>query len=225
MAAFYDITPATQILDDQGYDWSWAFVIFREIPGYPGYCVGTDGSLWTCIRVVSKGDGTGFVGIATGEWRPKKPFMGHKGYWMARLSSCSRKRSFQLHRLVLSVFVGTCPDGLQACHNNGDRVDNRIFNLRWDTPKSNYEDRGRHGRFLAAIRASHRGNRYSAGKRNTENTPRGERHYRAKLTEADVLEMRCLRELGWAYTKIAAWFEVSTRHARDVVDRKFWTHI
>lgn len=51
-----------------------------------------------------------------------------------------------LHRVVLSAFVGECPDGFQACHGNGIRADNRVANLRWDSPESNREDRARHGR-------------------------------------------------------------------------------
>jgi hypothetical protein len=51
-----------------------------------------------------------------------------------------------VHRLVLEAFVGQCPAGMEACHNNGIANDNRLINLRWDTLKSNHFDRVRHGR-------------------------------------------------------------------------------
>lgn len=50
-----------------------------------------------------------------------------------------------LHTLVLTAFKGARPAGMQACHNNGDKADNRLANLRWDTPSANQLDRERHG--------------------------------------------------------------------------------
>jgi len=32
-----------------------------------------------------------------------------------------------------------------GCHGNGDPCDNRLANLRWDTPSSNSQDMLRHG--------------------------------------------------------------------------------
>jgi hypothetical protein len=34
---------------------------------------------------------------------------------------------------------------MQACHNNGNRQDNRLTNLRWDTPLNNTRDKVSHG--------------------------------------------------------------------------------
>lgn len=49
--------------------------------------------------------------------------------------------------LVLKAFVGERPDGMECCHNNGNPSDNRIENLRWDTHKSNNQDRITHGTY------------------------------------------------------------------------------
>lgn len=54
------------------------------------------------------------------------------------------KRHF-IHALVLEAFVGARPPRMQACHNNGDKTDNRLANLRWGTPAENQKDRARHG--------------------------------------------------------------------------------
>lgn len=51
-----------------------------------------------------------------------------------------------IHRLVLQAFVGPGDRGLFGCHNDGDPSNNRLGNLRWDTPKGNVEDRLKHGR-------------------------------------------------------------------------------
>ena len=50
-----------------------------------------------------------------------------------------------IHQLVLEAFVGPRPKGLVACHNDGNSTNNRIENLRWDTPSSNMHDRVKHG--------------------------------------------------------------------------------
>jgi len=34
---------------------------------------------------------------------------------------------------------------MEGCHNNGDKDNNRLSNLRWDTPSSNSLDLVRHG--------------------------------------------------------------------------------
>lgn len=49
-----------------------------------------------------------------------------------------------IHQLVLEAFVGPRPEGMVCCHNNGIGGDNRLANLRWDTPASNTADRVRH---------------------------------------------------------------------------------
>ena len=57
-----------------------------------------------------------------------------------------RERGLRVHRLVLEAFVGPCPPGMECCHNDGNNTNNRAENLRWDTKKSNRQDRIKHGR-------------------------------------------------------------------------------
>lgn len=72
-----------------------------------------------------------------------------------------------VHRLVLEAFVGTCPDGMECRHLDGDPSNNMLENLCWGTPKQNQHDRKQHGTF------GHR-----------------EQHSQAKLNEAAVQEIR-----------------------------------
>ncbi|QOV97160.1 HNH endonuclease [Rhodococcus pyridinivorans] len=51
----------------------------------------------------------------------------------------------KVHRLVLEAFTGPCPDGMVGCHNDGDTTNNRLDNLRWDTPGANNRDKRTHG--------------------------------------------------------------------------------
>lgn len=62
------------------------------------------------------------------------------------LSGGGRRQSRSVHTLVLEAFVGPCPDGLEACHWDGDNTNNHLTNLRWDTHIANMADMTRHGR-------------------------------------------------------------------------------
>ena len=63
-----------------------------------------------------------------------------------RIDLGRRERGLSVHRLVLEAFVGPCPPGMECCHNDGDNTNNRVENLRWDTKRSNRQDRNKHGR-------------------------------------------------------------------------------
>lgn len=56
-----------------------------------------------------------------------------------------QRRAARVHRLVLEAFVGPCPEGMEACHNDGNPANNRLENLRWDTRRNNILDAIRHG--------------------------------------------------------------------------------
>lgn len=66
-------------------------------------------------------------------------------YLMVGLSKEGAVKLFRMNRLVLLTFVGEPEDGMEACHNNGNRQDNRLANLRWDTPLNNNKDKALHG--------------------------------------------------------------------------------
>lgn len=71
---------------------------------------------------------------------------GKVGHLSVNLSKCSRTKSFLVHALVLSAFIGPRPNGLEACHGSGGAQDNRLENLRWDTSSENNHDIVRQGR-------------------------------------------------------------------------------
>lgn len=67
------------------------------------------------------------------------------GRWVAHLWHENNRRAAPVHRLVLETFVGPCPEGMEACHNDGNRNNNSLENLRWDTHSANLMDRREHG--------------------------------------------------------------------------------
>lgn len=122
-----------------------------------------------------------------------------------------------VHYVVISAFCGERPAGMQVCHNNGVRTDNRIENLRYDTCSGNHADREAHGTML-------RGND-SIPSRMPE-LFRGSKNGRARLTEAIVLEMRNAYATG-KYTpkQLAKEFGVTSGMANSVVTGDTWTHV
>lgn len=62
------------------------------------------------------------------------------------LNNRGRRQAVYVHTLVLNAFVGVRPDGMEACHTDGDPANNRATNLRWDTHAANMADVLRHGR-------------------------------------------------------------------------------
>lgn len=108
-------------------------IAWLPVPGYDGlYEVSDHGH----VRGFKRQGSAGGSLVATAQPR---------GYRKICLYRNRRRTACWVHRLVLEAFVGPAPTGMIACHGNGDPGDNRLANLRWDTPSSNYEDARRHG--------------------------------------------------------------------------------
>ena len=98
---------------------------YRDVPDFPGYRVGSDGSVWGSRRA---GRGYG----RTREWRALKPYLVRPG--PAPTVSLYRERvrhSLRVDEVVLLAFAGPCPGGWEVEHANGDLLDNRLENLRY----------------------------------------------------------------------------------------------
>jgi hypothetical protein len=74
-----------------------------------------------------------------------KPAKYSNGYLCINLGIATCGLQISLHRLILTTFVGPCPDGMEGCHNDGNKKNCRLSNLRWDTRKNNAIDRVNHG--------------------------------------------------------------------------------
>jgi len=111
------------------------------IPGFEGsYEVSDYGGVRSLDRTIQRSDGL----IVRLEGRMLAIHI-HNGYPTIRLAHGNRRLTFGVHRLVLLAFVGPSPDGMEACHNDGDRSNNVLSNLRWDSRSENNKDRIRHG--------------------------------------------------------------------------------
>lgn len=171
-------------------------VKYAIIEGHPGYRVGDDGSVWSRMR---KGNFAGPVAYEV-TWRRLKPAVGSQyGHLRVELG---RKVYRFVHRLVLEAFRGPCPEGEECLHADGDPTNNRLDNLKWGTRKENGEDMVRHGTAC-----------------------KGERSGRAKLTEAQVLEIVAMAGDGITQTVLACIYGVSPGNIQAIVEGRSWRHV
>lgn len=111
---------------------------WKAVPGYEGlYEVSDQGNIRSLDRLSA--DGRRLKG------KPVAQASDAGGYRLTWLHKNSKRQMFIVHRLVLSAFVGPCPEGMEGCHDNGDPADNRLENLRWDTKSANCLQKVDHG--------------------------------------------------------------------------------
>ena len=64
------------------------------------------------------------------------------GYPSVCLSKNRKRRTRQVHSMVMESFVGPRPSDMEVCHANHDKGDARLSNLRYDTHLANMNDPG-----------------------------------------------------------------------------------
>jgi hypothetical protein len=118
-----------------------------------------------------------------GQWRQLKVRLDHEGY---RRVTFRDGTSAKACVLVLTAFAGPCPPGHECCHGpDNNPANDSIDNLRWGTHAENIADKKLHGTMAC-----------------------GERHGRAKLSDAEIAEIRALKGSATQIT-IAERFGVS----------------
>lgn len=162
---------------------------YEVIDGFPKYCICINGEVYSKIskRFLKH--------YLTGEPR--------KYYETVGLYKNKQKHDRRIHRLLLETFVSPCPEGMEACHNNGNQFDNRLSNLRWDTPSNNTKDAIKHGTAIC-IRT-------------------GENSSHHKLNNKEVKEIRKLW-LHRIYTqyKLAVMYNVHVCTINRVINNRSW---
>lgn len=175
-------------------------VEYREVSGFPGYRVGSDGSVWSQWAKITLGWRYGTKPILGKTWKRLRPGSHRTGHLMVML--CPGRHTKFVHRLVLEAFIGPCPEGMEACHNDGNCKNNCATNLRWDTSKANAADKIRHGVI-----------------------PRGEAHKRARLTDEGVRIIRAEIRAGMSHREIAKKLGVGKSTVTRVANNLIWRHI
>ncbi len=111
---------------------------WRDVVGYQGfYRVSDRGRVESVSRRVPH-RGSGYLTIRQRILRMRRH---NQGYVAVDFSKSRKLKSFLVHRLVLEAFVGPCPEGMEVCHEDNDKTNNNLGNLRWGTRESNLRDR------------------------------------------------------------------------------------
>ena len=155
----------------------------RPIPTYPAYAITAWGRVWS---------------TRTSMWLTA--YRKDLGYDIVTLSKGIGGKQVQkrVNRLVLEAWVGPCPEGMEACHNDGNRRNNALSNLRWDTHAANMRDARAHGVLSSSC----------------------------TLTDAEARQICHLGQAGqYTQQEIADMFGVSVSTAHSVIRKKAWKHL
>jgi endogenous inhibitor of DNA gyrase (YacG/DUF329 family) len=111
-------------------------------------------------------------------------------------------RQIGAHRVAFALANGHWPSQNAIRHACDNRACVNPAHLSAGTQAENIADRDRQGHNIV-----------------------GSRHRLAKLTEADVIEMRRRRVAGESCPSLARTFGIGKKHAWRVVNHKVWTHV
>jgi hypothetical protein len=111
-------------------------------------------------------------------------------------------KTVRWNRIVLITFKGPPPPGKESSHINGNRLDNRLRNLKWETRKRNHARKVEHGTSQV-----------------------GERNGNTRMTCEKVMQLRAMRKEGSTYKDLANKFEIAIGTVSQIVTRKTWRHV
>jgi NUMOD4 motif/HNH endonuclease len=171
---------------------------------FPHYQVSDFGRLRSLDRTILCADRWGGTAFRHYRGRILKPQPGTSGYQFVMLYRDQVPYDRMIHTLVAEAFLGPRPEGMQVCHGPNGKHDNRASELRYDTPAGNMADCLRDG-----------------------TDSRGSKSANAKLTEADVIDIRNRASTGgWGIQdQLAKEYGVSWANISQIIRRKTWKHI
>lgn len=111
---------------------------WKDVSGYEGlYQVSTEGRVRSVEREIDY--------LVKGKYKAKRkfpsiilnPYIGTNGYKQIDLTYKQKKGKFLLHRLLAEAFIPNPENKPCIDHINGNKLDNRIENLRWCTYEEN----------------------------------------------------------------------------------------
>lgn len=128
-----------------------------------------------------------------------------KGYkFVGLVNSENNRKQLNVHRVVIENFKQEKISADYQCnHINGVKTDNRIDNLEWVTRSGNMKHAYRLGLMPKNL---------------------GIQNHKAKLSEADVIEIRSMA-LSYPRSYITSKYSVGRTAIDSVINRSSWRHI
>jgi hypothetical protein len=158
------------------------------IKGFENYAVDDQGNIFSLPKKTRKGI------------RILKSIVGKNGYPMLDLCKDGQIKRFLVHRLIAQTLLPNPNNKEQVNHINGNKLDNRLENLEWNTRSENQKH---------AIKIGLR-------------SAKGEKNSQCKITEQEVLYIRNSEEKG---SILAKKLNISQTTISQIRNGKTWTHI
>jgi hypothetical protein len=174
--------------------------IWKDVVGYEGiYMVSSFGRMKSKERIVKR--------KKMGDYFKKESIIEgseYHGYLRASLHKNNMHKIRFIHVLVAESFIGKKPEKMEVCHNDGNRKNNSIENLRYGTRSDNVKDAIKHG---------------------THYTPfskKGSERSCAKINEEIAKQIKESKESSYI---LAKKLNISRALISNVRRNKSWTHV
>lgn len=141
-----------------------------------------------------------------------------KGYLHLVLSRKGARLDTHAYRLVALAFIGPLPKGFHVDHIDANKQNDRLGNLEYVPERENHR--------RAAVMGLYASGDQNGSRSCPDRRPKGTGHWKARLTEDDVREIRA------AYTGkrgeltiLAKKFQVRAQTIQRIITRRLWKHI
>ena len=134
----------------------------------------------------------------SGEEKLLNPRLNSNKRLFITLSKNKKKKHYTIHSLVAQAFIGERPEGYDVCHIDGDKLNNNLQNLKYDTRSQNNIDIYRYG----------------------SKNPNG------KLSPDEVIEMRKMYATGkYTHKDLVEIFNVNQSSISKIINGKTFSWI
>jgi hypothetical protein len=114
----------------------------RTVKGFPDYCISENGVITRVSDFKNRTEGSVI-----------RHRIERGGYAIIGLYKDGKQVTRTVHSLVAETFLGEPPTGKhEVAHADGDRLNNRVSNLRWATRSENHADKRQHGTVLIGVK-------------------------------------------------------------------------
>lgn len=125
-----------------------------------------------------------------------------KGYQFVRMYIDGIAKTYLVHRVVAQTHVPNPRCKSEVNHKDGNKSNNAVWNLEWVTAQENVD----HSVVTGLVK-------------------RGIDRPNAKLTDADIYNIRNLREAGATYYELGRQFNIAYQTAHKICTKQTYTHI
>lgn len=174
--------------------------VWRPVKGFPDYKVSNSGNVSSNTRIVEGRSGSKYIRQGKAMSLTKNT----SGYLVVKLCRNGKPLQAKVHRLVAEAFIENPLLLPLINHRNGIKIDNKVDNLEWCTPKDNI------------IHAYQTG--LCAGRPGASNSM-------AKLCIEQVRWIRTLREDGLTPTQIARSMQLPRSTVNNIFYDTRWADV